>query len=375
MGKSRAVGAEVRMWVAERPAKDVMTAIERLARLPDAVRVAVMPDVHLGEKSCNGVVLATRTRVYPHAVGSDIGCGYSAVPVGEPCGTPERGVLMRVLVELRTAVPILRQRSLADAAPLPGELDVEGLSPELRTEATRLGRVELGTLGRGNHFLELQVDQEHRHWLMVHSGSRAMGQLITQRHEHRIGRDGLDASGEGGQAYLRDASWAERYARVSRRCMLAAAAEVVEKVVGWRAEWGAIMDSSHNHVRWEEHGGMRLLVHRKGASRAVNGEPGIIPGSMATESYHVVGRGEPESLNSSSHGAGRSMSRTEARRRIRVAHARALLGTVAVEYGSEEAMVEECSEAYKDIRAVMRAQRDLVRIRRRLRTVMCSKGG
>jgi tRNA-splicing ligase RtcB len=369
----------MRAWLAEPMPGDVKEAVERARLLPDVARVAVMPDVHLGEEVCVGVVLATRSRVYPAAVGGDIGCGITAAPlVGDAGALDDPRVLREVLARLREAVPILRHRSLAESPAPP--LDPGGLShPALAAEAVRLGRVEFGTLGRGNHFLEVQRDQEGGAWIMVHSGSRAMGQAITRRALGAASRGArgvawLDAEGEEGSRYLGDVSWACRYAAASRIQMARSAGGVLMELCGLAVDEQQLVDCNHNHVRTETHFGSALLVHRKGASPAAAGEAGLIPGAMGRESFHVTGRGEVEALLSSSHGAGRAMSRTEARRAVSLKRLSEDAGGVVFDERIGESLREEAASAYKDIRAVMRAQKELVKITRAVRGVLCYKG-
>ncbi len=359
--------------------KVVKEAVERLRRLPDVARIAVMPDVHLGEEVCVGVVLATKGLVYPGAVGGDIGCGITAMPlVGDAAALDDEQSLREVLARLREAVPIMRHRSLVDSPMF--EMDVGELShPALAAEAARMGRVEFGTLGRGNHFLEVQRDQDGRAWLMVHSGSRAMGQAITKRaraaaQRRPRGMVCLDVATEAGSAYVKDVEWACRYAAASRAEMVRSAGRVLKEVCGLGVDETGLVECNHNHVREEVHFGEKVMVHRKGASPAADGEAGLIPGAMGRESFHVSGRGEAEALLSSSHGAGRAMSRTEARRVVSMKRLSEDAAGVVFDERIGESLREEAASAYKDIRAVMRAQKELVRIVRVVRGVLCYKG-
>ena len=269
-----------------------------------------------------------------------------------------------MLTELVRTVPILRHPS---AQPLP--VDPAALStPRLARLAARDGAHQFGTLGRGNHFLEIQADDRARLWIMVHTGSRAVGPAIQDHCEW----EPLDAHSEEGAAYLRDVGWAERYAAHSRQRLLVEAAKGLAAVLGTRPEPDTYVDCSHNHVREEAHGGRTLWVHRKGAMPAALGECGLIPGSMGSPSFHVVGKGHRDALASSSHGAGRVMSRTEARQRLRRRDVRRQLGRVAYRDGPQ--LVEEAPGAYRDIGKVMRAQRELVRIVRRVQPLIVHKG-
>ncbi len=378
--------APIAAWLDEPFDPTVRRALDRLARAPDVVRIAVMPDVHLAQDVCVGVALATRHTIYPQAVGNDIGCGMAAVALATDA--PElldRANRAHLLAALREAVPIMRHASRAAAAPLPldllcGENGRPALSaPALATLAERSGRVELGTLGRGNHFLELQEEETGRLWLMVHSGSRGMGPAIGHHHARAAtpvagGLYALAAETDAGQSYLADLDWARRYAEHSRRRMLSAAAAWIELRFGAAPCWESYLSCDHNHVRQEQHAGAMLWVHRKGAISAAENEPGIIPGSMGTESAHTRGRGASDALASSSHGAGRVLSRTEARRRIGPRQLAAQMRTVVYDARLATRLCEEAPAAYRDLTAVLRAQRALTRTIRRLRPLLVYKG-
>lgn len=372
-------GVPVRSWLAAPLTPDVKRAIDRIARAEDVQRVAIMPDVHLASEVCIGTVIATTRVIYPHAIGSDIGCGMAAIAFGcEGAALDNAQAAPVVLAALRDHVPILRHRSLENSGAMPASLGGLSLSA-LRTVAEREGRIELGTLGRGNHFLEFQRDQEDRLWLMVRSGSRVMGQEITRAHAANAERAGgglvsLDTSGIAGQAYLNDVQWAVRYAAANRAAMIHSAAIALKSVLNVEPDPDSFIDASHNHVRWERYPEGVRLVHRKGASPAEVGEAGLIPGSMGTASFHVVGRGVEEALRSSSHGAGRAMSRGKAGGRISTRQLEDELGSVWLDRKRLHALSDEAPSAYKDIRAVMRAQRDLVRITRELTPVLSYKG-
>ena len=371
----------VRMWTPEPPTPEVRKTIDRLARAPDVARIAVMPDVHLAAGVSNGVVVATRRLIYPAAVGGDIGCGFATIALDGPAGPlRSRSAAEAILEALPRAVPVMRHKR-RDQRPEPASaIHAQRLSaPELMAQATRDGWLELGTLGRGNHFLEIQADDQDRLWIMVHSGSRAMGQHITAFHGRRAtpvggGLAWLDADSEEGRAYLRDVTWARAYAAESRRRMLDAAVGVLAEVFEVEPDPETMLNTDHNHVQLERHGGESLWVHRKGANCAEDGLANMIPGSMATHTYHVEGRGDALSLTSSSHGAGRRLSRSAARAKIRKAEHARRIETVWINPRIASRLVDESPAAYKDIHVVMRAQRDLVRMVRRVRPLLCHKG-
>lgn len=370
-------GAIVREWLLEPLPFEVSSSVERLRALEDVQYVAVMPDCHLAAEVCNGCVLATSKFIYPDAVGGDIGCGMAAVAFdcGDDLLKPERAAA-RVLAELYECIPVNRYHRPAE---LPERLDSTMLChSSLEKLKGREGKVQFGTLGRGNHFVEFQCDEQNRLWLMVHSGSRAMGQAIRKYHVGQArmcsGLPVLEADSSAGQKYLADAGWAEEYARQSRFTMVDSVAALMRRCFGVNSVEDSFTDCCHNLIRREKHFGRSLWVHRKGANRAAQGERGLIPGSMGSESFHVQGRGNEEALCSSSHGAGRAMSRDQARRQISPARFQLALNGVWFDQRKASGLREESPDAYKDIRAVMRAQKDLVRIVRVLQPVLCYKG-
>lgn len=371
-------GAEIASWLVEPLPREVALAVERLAGSDDVVRVALMPDVHLASEVCVGTVVATRRLLYPSAVGGDIGCGMCAMRF--ECAAEALGderIAARLLSGLYDAIPAVRF-ARPPAPELPRDLLEQPLAAGL-AHARREALLQLGTLGRGNHFVELQSDEEGWLWVMLHSGSRAIGPLVRDHHlegalRTRSGLGALDAESDAGRAYLADLDWALRYADHSRRAMLAAASALVADVLRADADPTSVIACHHNAVRAEMHLGERLLVHRKGAIAAAEGEPGIIPGSMGTSSYHVVGRGVPEALGSSSHGAGRRYSRGEAARRIGVRAMERQLEGVWFDHRLAPRLRDEAPGAYKDIDAVMRAQRELTRVVRRLTPLLSYKG-
>lgn len=374
--------ATLRLWTADPLDREVERRLQRLGESEGVSRVAVMPDVHVAGEFCIGTVVASSGRVYPAAVGGDIGCGMAAIRyecrAADVIGDARSAD--RILGVLRRMVPVNRHSPLTMPPGLPDRLGEEPLSVDsLESRRGRDGIVQLGTLGRGNHFLELQADDEDRLWLMVHSGSRAMGQAIAGLHGKRCLQEAgglryLPAGSEEGRAYLSDLSWARRYAHASRMAMVEAVSALMEELFDVEAEPETLIACDHNHVRAEEHDGRTLWVHRKGALSAREGEPGIIPGSMGTESYHTVGRGCADALCSSSHGAGRTYSRTEARRRISTRDLRRQMRGVWYDRRREGRLRDEAPGAYRDVGAVMRAQKDLTRIVRRVRPVLVYKG-
>lgn len=369
--------ARVETWLPHPASPDLTARVSRIAEAPDVVHVALMPDAHLAEDVCVGTVTATTGRIYPAAVGGDIGCGMIALAFdAQADALRDEHVAARLLSGMYARIPAGRHVS-EHAPPLPAELSEAPLAdPSLEKMKGREARLELGTLGRGNHFLELQRDETGRLWVLLHSGSRAVGPAIRQLWERRGAGAlaGLDADSSDGQSYLRDAAWAARFAALSRGRMLDALVELVHDVLGAEPDWATRVEIDHNHVRREEHEGRELWVHRKGAQGLPPGSPGLIPGSMGSPTFHVEGRGHAPSLCSASHGAGRVMSRADARRKISVRQLEREVDGVWFDHRLRSQLREEAPSSYKDISAVMRAQRDLVKITRRLEPVLVYKG-
>jgi tRNA-splicing ligase RtcB len=373
--------ASVKMWLAEPLKPEVSSALERLAKTEDVCHIAVMPDVHLAKEVCIGTVVATQSRLYPQAVGNDIGCGMTAL-----CFQCQADILKeetaaaRLLNGLSKLVPTNRHPKLTMIDALPDALQEAPLSdPQLEKLKRRDARVQFATLGRGNHFLEFQCSTQNELWLMVHSGSRAIGQVITNHHLRQAATANtgllfLQASSEMGQAYLQDIDWAYAYADLSRKAIMEAVIVLMAEFFGVSADLSSMRACHHNHVKRETHFGESYWVHRKGAVSAANGEVGIIPGSMGTSSFHVEGRGCESALCSSSHGAGRAISRYEARKTFTIKQLRQQMAGTWFDYRLEKQLREETPLAYKDIHSVMRAQRELVRIVRKLRPVLSYKG-
>jgi len=374
--------ARVARWLPGPVSAELSQLVDRLAATEDVRHVAIMPDAHPAGTVCVGAAIATGRLLYPEAVGGDIGCGMAAVRLDAgPEFLDDATAASRLLAGLARAIPALVHGPGTRPDRLPDDLEGRPLSASsLESLKHRDGRFQLGTLGRGNHFVEIQVDPEDRCWVLVHSGSRGMGRAIATHHLNRAlatptGLLALDSDSEAGRSYLADVGWAREYAAANRLAMLDAVATVVGELFGVGRDPGTTIHCDHNHVRRESHFGEEVWVHRKGAMPADLGEPGVIPGSMATPSYHVEGRGEPDSLRSSSHGAGRSQSRAEAQAAISVGQLRRELRGVWYDLRRAARIREEAPSAYKDVRAVIRAQRKLTRIVRELRPALSYRGG
>jgi len=373
--------APLHMWTAGALPAGVEDVLTRLRRTEGVAHIAVMPDVHLASEFCVGTVVASDTFLYPNAVGGDIGCGMLALRFAGPedGGPLDATAAARVLGELQLACPA-RRHNRRTATGMAEELLAMPLS-DPRLQAHLLSddcRTQLGTLGAGNHFLELQHDGA-AYWLMLHTGSRHLGQCILHHHlpkSRRLdtGIFALPVASAAGRAYLQDVQIARAWARENRRLLAVAAAGVLERVVGLTPVLDTLYDCDHNHVAAETHAGRELFVHRKGATAARAGQVGLIPGSMGTHSFHTRGLGHSDALASSSHGAGRAMSRTEARNKITISALRQQIRHVWYDARLERHLREEAPSAYKDATKVMQAQAELTAVTRRLRPVLVYKG-
>lgn len=394
--------AVIKAWTKGVPVDDgARRQLENIARLPFIhSHVAVMPDVHYGRGATVGSVIATRGAIVPAAVGVDIGCGMMAVRTDLTANRlPDS--LSRIRSDIERAVPHggvglkggwnrgipARVGNKYGASGLHDRLeDLEARHPSLRGANSS---VHMATLGGGNHFIEVCLDEEDRVWVMLHSGSRGVGNRIgtyfieaARRHLEKkvIGHALPDrdlayfTEGEGTMFddYMTAVLWAQDFASLNRELMMERTLEAMRKSLPkFRTEKLAV-NCHHNYVARETHFGEDVWVTRKGAVRAREGDLGIIPGSMGARSFIVRGRGNADSFQSCSHGAGRIMSRAEAKRRFTVHdHAAATSG---IECRKDAAVLDETPGAYKDIDAVMAAQEDLVDIVHTLRQVVCVKG-
>lgn len=359
----------------------LVKTIENLALNPDVVRIAVMPDAHEGSTVPNGTVVATRNLIYPRMVGADIGCGVAAIRFDFAADDARMADWELVLKAMQAAIPTLKHsrplvaETLADACP-PEKLSHTALVQK----AKRDGRYQLGTLGRGNHFVELDRDEEGAVWAMVHSGSRAMGQILTDHHlaraqsAHQSGQPFLDLHELAGQDYWNDMQWALAYARENRLILLNRVADILERHFKARVVASSYLDGPHNFARRERHEGEWLLVHRKSANSALCDEPGLIPGSMGTQSRIVRGLGHPESLHSSAHGAGRALSRAKAFEKIALKDLQRSMKGIVFNEGAAAKLRDESPRAYKDLGEVMEAQKGLVRTVAVLKPLCVHKG-
>ncbi|NOU07692.1 MAG: RtcB family protein [Hyphomicrobiaceae bacterium] len=393
----------VKMWTRGVPVEDAsQQQLLKAAQMPFIYKwLAVMPDVHHGIGSTIGSVIPTKGAIIPAAVGVDIGCGMMAVRTSLTASDlPD--TLLGVRSALERAVPHGRTvgRGISRDKGAWGDLPAATVAAwstlntgfkRITDKYPRLAKantaVHLGTLGTGNHFLEVCLDQANRVWVMLHSGSRGVGNAIgshfielakadMKRWYINVPDQDLAYFPEGTDHfddYVEAVEWAQTYAMMNRQVMMEHAIAALRTAIPkpFEAHLEAV-NCHHNYVAREHHYGDDVFVTRKGAVRAATGVMGIIPGSMGAKSFIVRGKGNVESFCSCSHGAGRVMSRTEAKRRFTLAdHAR---DTAGVECRKDADVIDETPKAYKNIEAVMAAQADLVEIVHTLRQVVCVKG-
>lgn len=395
-------GVPIKMWTRGVPVEDEARAqLTRAAQMPFIFRhVAAMPDVHVGIGATVGSVIPTKGAVIPAAVGVDIGCGMMAARTSLMAhDLPDTLDGIRSAIE--QAVPHGRSvgRGQRDhgswGSPPPAIVDAwAALATRFEAICAKFPRLKntnnlthLGTLGTGNHFIELCLDQEARVWVMLHSGSRGVGNAIgtffielakqDMRKWHiNLPDEDLAYFPEGTDHfddYVEAVGWAQDFAALNRRMMMTNVIAALRTRIAkpFEAEMEAV-NCHHNYVTREHHFGENVLVTRKGAVRAAKGVLGIIPGSMGAKSFIVRGLGNPESFDSCSHGAGRVMSRTQAKKLVSLDEH--IADTQGVECRKDAGVIDETPRAYKAIEAVMAAQADLVEIVHTLKQVVCVKG-
>ncbi len=404
-------GRPVKMWLPEghQIEEDARQQLARVSRLPFVTHVSCMPDVHVGRGATIGSVIGTERAIIPAAVGVDIGCGMMATRLSVTADQlPDSPLELRLGIE--KLVPHGRTNN--------GQSGDRGAWGEVPNVVGRLWNLnlmdrneailkkhpkikhgftvnQLGTLGGGNHFIELCLDEENHVWIMLHSGSRGPGNKIgtyfinkakedMRIHHISVGDRDLSYLSEGTEwfdDYVEAVSWAQDYARINRVIMMnnvgAALSELSERGIFPRYTCiGEAVNCHHNYISKEQHrvkGDMRnIWVTRKGALQAREGTMGLIPANMGMRSFIVRGKGDADSLNSCSHGAGRTMSRTEAKKRFTVEDL--IEQTQGVECRKDADVIDEIPGAYKDLDAVMEAQSDLVEVVHTLKQFVCVKG-
>lgn len=356
-------------------ATDTEKQLTRLAEQPWVVHhVAAMPDAHVSEGVAVGSVFATRDVVVPGALGGDLGCGVSAVRFEAPPRF-ERRALEALLDAWTRRIPVGDEEHRRPLVEVPRTLFEASLSTnELEHTRARLLPRHLGTLGGGNHFVELDRAHDGTTWLLVHTGSRGLGGAIGHHHGRIAGPLGpLSLDAPDGRAFWSDLSWALDFAKANRDAVMAQATAAVREVLGLAAAEGSRLDLHHNFAQREVHFGEPCIVHRKGAIHAPEGGVALIPGSMGTASYLARGRGHALAFSSASHGAGRVMTRREARSRISRQHLERQLRGVVFD-ASRSNLVEEAPTAYRDVMEVLDDEVELVERVLRLEPLVVLKG-
>ncbi len=370
--------------------------LANVARLPIVFgHIAAMPDVHVGIGATVGSVIPTRRAIIPAAVGVDIGCGMNAVRLSlKAVDLPDSLALVRSAIE--RAVPVGFDEhgetgARRDACtPLARRLErITRKHPKIakmQRDHDKKWVRQMGSLGGGNHFIEICLDEAEHVWVMLHSGSRGVGNCIGQyfiaaarerarKHDVRLPDRDLAWFDEGSKLfddYVEAVGWAQDYAFANRREMMDLILGALRRELPEFESTNEAINCHHNYVQQEEHFGERVYVTRKGAISARDGQLGIIPGSMGARSFIVRGKGNPESFCSCAHGAGRRMSRSEAKRRFSRADLEAQ--TQGVECRKDKGVLDEIPGAYKDIDRVMADQTDLVEVVHTLKQIVCVKG-
>jgi tRNA-splicing ligase RtcB (3'-phosphate/5'-hydroxy nucleic acid ligase) len=365
---------------------------ERTASMPFIFpHLALMPDAHLGKGSTVGSVIPTLGAIIPAAVGVDIGCGMIAVRTQFTADDAKRHGDLRTLREaIERSIPLSAGRYNTSIYSAQTARRIEALEPRDGADsADKIApnwRLQLGSLGSGNHFIEVSLDERDRVWLFLHSGSRGVGNRLAQRHikiAQALARKSsiqlpdrdlayLVEGTEEFWAYIRDLRWAQHFALLNREEMMHRVIDCVQDWTGQSVEASETVNTHHNYTSRETHFGKKVWLSRKGAIDASAGVPGLIPGSMGTRSYVVTGKGNRLALNSSPHGAGRLYSRSAARKTF----SRRQLDSAmqGIEWRRTDAFLDEIPGAYKDVDVVMRDAADLVEIRHTLRQIVNVKG-
>ncbi len=380
----------VKIWTDE-VEESAMSQIENLATLPFLFHhLAIMPDVHAGMGMPIGGVLACKDAVIPNAVGVDIGCGMCAVKTNWKVSDITAEVLRKQIMRgIRQRIPLGKDhhKQLQGEEFLPSGHDVEKMTIVKRRQTAI--QHEVGTLGGGNHFIELQRDEEDNLWIMIHSGSRNLGKLVgdyynnmakelNQRWYSIVSPDinlaFLPVNTNEFKDYWREMLYCVDFALCNRKLMMTRIEEVIADALPG-VDFEPMINIAHNYAAWENHFNQNVIVHRKGATLAREGVVGIIPGSQGTASYIVEGLGNPDSFCSCSHGAGRLMSRSAAIQNLDMAAEVNMLESKGIVHAiRSQNDMQEASGAYKDIETVINNELDLVKVKTRLLPVAVIKG-
>ena len=394
-------GLPIKLWLDDIE-DGALEQAKNLARLPFVFKhIAIMPDAHQGYGMPIGGVMATKEVVIPNAVGVDIGCGMCAVKTS--LTDIDTDTIKKIMGEIRKAVPVgfAHQNEKQDDSLMP---DIDGIIEYVKNSVCskeyESARTQIGTLGGGNHFIEIQKGSDGHIYIMIHSGSRNLGYKVARHYndiaialnkkwfscvpkENELAF--LPLESEEGKSYLREMQYCVYFALANRELMISRICEIVFKETGKCLTFSDKTDSldvyndviniAHNYAKMEHHFGQNVMVHRKGATLARKDTIGIIPGSQGTKSYIVEGLGNPDSFMSCSHGAGRKMGRKQAKRELNLKDEIKKLDSQGIIHGiRNENDLDEASGAYKDIKAVMDNQKDLVKIIVELQPLAVVKG-
>jgi tRNA-splicing ligase RtcB (3'-phosphate/5'-hydroxy nucleic acid ligase) len=381
----------VKSWCTDAE-KGALDQINNAARLPFAFHhAALMPDAHSGYGAPIGGVLATKGYIIPNFVGVDGGCGLCALNTGISLDGVDETAIKGIMGLIRQRIPVGFEHH-KEAQPIelmPFWIDDE-ITDKVIDKEYSSALHQIGTLGGGNHFIELQKDDDRNLWVMIHSGSRNLGKQVAdfynkkavelnQRYFSSVPKEWdlafLPDDDEWGRAYLTEMHYCVQFALANRKLMMNRVAESISDVLSLAVDTSEMINIAHNYANIEHHFGQNVWVHRKGATQAFAGKIGIIPGSQGTHSYIVKGLGNPESFNSCSHGAGRKMGRKEAQRSLDLADEIAKMDAQGIIHGIRTIKdLDEASGAYKDVDVVMENQTDLVEIVTKLSPIAVIKG-
>ncbi len=386
MSVAEMASGRIKLWAPIHEVEsEALTQLKNIAALPWIFHhVAVMPDVHFGKGATVGSVIAMKDAICPAAVGVDIGCGMMASKTSlNARDLPDTLRDLRSKIEAQIPAGHNSHEISVSIPGLKSLWEEFGYLDQTGKGKLSIAQSQIGTLGGGNHFIEVCLDLENNVWIVLHSGSRNIGKCLAEVHIekakkllHNADLPDRDlavflANTPEMKAYRNDLFWAQRYAECNRRAMMIKLFEIFKKDFP-HVEVEIPISCHHNYVSEETHFEQDVLVTRKGAISAKKGELGIIPGSMGAASFIVKGLGNPDSFNSASHGAGRRMSRGAAKRAFSVGDLEAQ--TNGVECRKDQGVVDEIPSAYKDIHQVMANQQDLVEIVTQLKQVLCVKG-
>ena len=364
----------IKMWLDDIDNNAMEQAVD-LASLPFAFKhIAIMPDAHAGLGMPIGGVLATKGVVVPNAVGVDIGCGMCAVKTNVNAKELSRSTIEKIIKNIYQVIPVGfdHQNKPQDESLMPQGYNIKGM-PMMKSLYESALR-QLGTLGGGNHFIELQRASDDSLWIMMHSGSRNIGKQIADHYgkvakyynklwysEVIPGLEFLPIETQYAKEYFNEMEYCVKFAFANRRLMMERVCDIIQNELK-NVDFEPMINIAHNYAAWEHHFDNNVIVHRKGATRAYKGEIGIIPGSMGTRSYIVEGLGNPESFMSCSHGAGRVMGRKEAIKKLNLKDVIKFMDEKKIVHSIKDVnQLDEAPAAYKDIDIVMKNQADLVR--------------